>query len=91
MTLVDGSSGFSPAFMWCGAADIPGMPSSTVRDEWGAVTYFLGSVDRRMSVLDWDISVGATSISGGHRMVCRKIGNPCAEKVLQHSSQIIFL
>ena len=26
--------------MWCGVADIPGMPSSTARDEWGAVTLF---------------------------------------------------
>ena len=26
--------------MWCGVADIPGMPSSTARDEWGAVTFF---------------------------------------------------
>jgi hypothetical protein len=38
----------------------------------------------RMSVMDWEYSVGATSISGGHRVVCRKIGNPRAEKVLQH-------
>ena len=30
------------------------------------------------------IPVGVTSISGGHRMVCRKIGNPCAEKVRPH-------
>jgi hypothetical protein len=26
--------------MWCGVADIPGMPSSTARDEWGAVIFF---------------------------------------------------
>jgi hypothetical protein len=29
----------------------------------------------------------ATSISGGHRMVCRKIGNPCAEKVRPHRAR----
>jgi len=40
MTLSDGSSGFSSRFMWCGRADIPGMPSLTARDEWGAVTIF---------------------------------------------------
>ena len=40
MTLIDGSSGFLPRFMWCGRADIPGMPSLTARDEWGAVTSF---------------------------------------------------
>ena len=90
MTLIDGSIGFSPAFMWCGVADIPGMPSSTARDEWGAVTFFLGSVDRRMSVLDWDIPVGATSISGASTIQGeRKIGHPRAEKVLQRRSQML--
>lgn len=26
--------------MWCGRADIPGMPSSSAQDDWGAVTFF---------------------------------------------------
>ena len=40
MTLIDGSIGFLPRFMWCGRADIPGMPSPRAQDYWGAVTFF---------------------------------------------------
>jgi len=32
-------------------------------------------------------TVGATSRSGGHRMVSRDLGNPCAEKVSAHRSR----
>lgn len=43
---------------------------------------FLGSVTTRMSGSEAGLRP-ATSISGGHRMVCRKIGHPRVEKVLQ--------
>jgi hypothetical protein len=46
----------------------------------------------RMSGMDWEYSVAATSRSGGHRMVSRNLGlrNPRAEKVLQHRLRQIF-
>jgi hypothetical protein len=43
-----------------------------------------------MSGMDWEHSVAATSRSGGHRMVCRNLGNPRVEKVLQHRLRPFF-
>jgi len=43
MTLVDGTSGFLPAFMWCDAADIPGCPAPASKTT-GAPSHSFGGV-----------------------------------------------
>jgi len=38
--------------MWCGRADIPGMPSSSAQDDWGAVTSLPDSTSRNSPQCD---------------------------------------
>jgi hypothetical protein len=43
MTLIDGTSGFLPRFMWCGRADIPECPAPRSKTS-GAPSYSFGAV-----------------------------------------------
>ena len=132
MTLIDGTSGFLPRFMWCGRADIPECPAPRSKTS-GAPSYSFGAVlkaadmtsvrpgsarcgiaqprptltgqrrytderewpSKRLGLMQG--SYRATSRSGGGYGLwpatalqqasphCRRnLGNPCAEKVLQH-------
>lgn len=77
-----------PSLLWhgqpCQAAVIEGSLGILGDSDLSRGSTLPDSTDGRMSAMDWEYSVGATSDSGSHRMVCCKSGHPRAEKVRPH-------